>query len=309
MLASRTSHGSVCGWPCLPRQQPPVTQLLTRPIPASPRIPGVDVAQSHICRRKADSTTYPAAGDTRYKSKTSRLAPFANPHPSQSEPELPQRSMAFLPPTPLTLTGGCMCAAVRYTIKVPALEARPLIPDALLTPLNEKGETVPTCLPHIVLDHCRDCRRACGGIIQCWFVCQLPWVNFTLMARGSDSVKSYNCEEIARPAAATLQHTYLGHYESSANVQRCFCTQCGTTLTYHYSGDRNDWTLGPIVDIGVGTLDDEGIELARPERPMWWEYGTEWVKAIVEGGEMEWLIRHPMWRPSEIVGSKRGSGA
>jgi len=81
-------------------------------------------------------------------------------------------------------------------------------------------------------------------------------------------------------------------------------------LTYHFSGDRGEWKLGPIVDIAVGTFDDESIEAVKPERHLWWEHGIEWVKAMMEGGEMDWLIRHPDGRPSQVVDDrKRGSGA
>ena len=199
-----------------------------------------------------------------------------------------------------------MCAAVRYTIKVPALDARPLIRSALPTPVSHTGDTVPTRLPLIAVDHCSDCRHACGGLVQCWFICQLPWVEFELRTRGSESVKSYPCEEVVHPTAATIEEMYLGHYESAAHTQRCFCSRCGTPVTYHFSQDRSSsgWTLGPIVDIALGTLDDESIGHVRPERHLWWEHGTEWVKAMMEGGEMGWLIRHPSGRPSEEVKSK-----
>ena len=79
-------------------------------------------------------------------------------------------------------------------------------------------------------------------------------------------------------------------------------------MTYHFSGDRGNWTLGPIVDIAVGTFDDESIASLKPERHLWWEHGIDWVKAMMEGGDMDWLIRHPDGRPSQVVDRKRGSG-
>lgn len=212
--------------------------------------------------------------------------------------------MALLPLSPFTLTGGCLCSAIRYNIEIPPLEARPLIPNALPTPINDQGDTVPTRMPLIGLDHCSDCRRACGGLVQCWFICQLQWVEFKLQERGSDYVKTYTCAEVANPSPATVQETYLGHFESSKNTQRCFCGRCGTGVTYHYSEDRGaSWTLGPIVDIAVGTLDDESIKMVKPERHLWWEHGTEWVKTMMDGGDLAWMIRHPSGRPSQVVNS------
>lgn len=95
--------------------------------------------------------------------------------------------MAFLPPEPLSLTGGCFCKANRYTINIPALEARGLIVDALETPVGvkEDGEikTVPTRFPLIDLDHCDCCRRSSGTILQCWLICPSSRVTWDLLSR------------------------------------------------------------------------------------------------------------------------------
>jgi len=216
--------------------------------------------------------------------------------------------MAFLAPEPLKLNGGCLCSAIRYTIKVPHLDSRPLWPGALPTPIDKEGQTVETRLPLIDIDHCKSCRRACGGLIQCWFICPQSWVEFKLQPRTgfrqashAESINSadavpYACADIANPVPKTIDGTYLGHYLSSPNVHRCFCTRCGTGLTWSTSRDRGpEWKLGDIVDIAVGTLDQESIERVRPDRHGWFDHGTGWIKEMVTGGD-QGLIRHSTGR-------------
>lgn len=204
-----------------------------------------------------------------------------------------------------------MCSAIRYSISVPPLSSRPLVPRALPTPINPTGETVPTRLPFIDIDHCEDCRRACGGLLQCWFICPQSWISFVLLPRTNAQARpevntvgdavGYSCEVIANPSPEILETTYLGHYESSLDIHRCFCTRCGTGLTYSSSKDRGpSWTLGAIVDLAVGSMDRESIELVRPERHGWWNSGTGWIRDIVEG-KNGWLIRHPTGRVDQQV--------
>lgn len=102
--------------------------------------------------------------------------------------------MAFLPQELMTLTGGCFCKAIRYTVKMPALEDRPLVPEALPTPIgpsDDGGNTVPTRFPLVDLDHCDSCRRVSAAIIQCWLICPADWVEWSLTPRtGSRSEES-----------------------------------------------------------------------------------------------------------------------
>lgn len=214
--------------------------------------------------------------------------------------------MAFLPSKPLEFTGGCFCTAIRYTIKIPALAERPEAPGSLPTPTDKKGHTVPSCFPLIGFDHCQSCRRSCGAPIQSWVIVPHSWLSFKLQPRDAEragsyadpfiamEAKSYVTGEVASPSKEMLESTYLGMYESSPSVNRSFCSRCGTTLTYAYVGDRGQtWTLGPIMDIAAGTLDDEHFEQIRPERHGWWEDGTDWVKKSLREGDGGFLIRHP----------------
>jgi hypothetical protein len=240
--------------------------------------------------------------------------------------------MAFLSSQALKLTGGCFCNAIRYTIHVPDLSSRPLIPGALPTPTgrDKDGKTtqVETRFPLVGLDHCESCRRSCGGLVQCWCIVPVAWVQFRLRKvdvdaakGGTDDGASSNAEldnlptlEIVGKAALTssvlkLAETTLGIYNSSTDTYRTFCKRCGTSLTFCHDADRGpEWTLGPLVDVAVGTLDRECLEMEglRAERHGWWGDGVDWIKRMVWEGSKDvgggcGLIRHPTGRLSGKV--------
>lgn len=107
--------------------------------------------------------------------------------------------MAFLPQEPVTLTGGCSCKASRHVVKIPALEDRPLVPEALPTPIgpsDDGGNTVPTRFPLVDLDHCDSCRRISGAIIQCWLICPADWVEWSLTPRTGSGSGSEESSEV-----------------------------------------------------------------------------------------------------------------
>jgi len=214
--------------------------------------------------------------------------------------------MAYLPSKPVEFTGGCYCSAIRYTIKIPALDQRPEPPNSLPTPIDKRGHTVPTRFPLIGFDHCQSCRRACGAPVQLWMILPYSWAFFTLQPRDPDhtgsyaepfsptEAKGYATRDIVAPSKDVLATTYLGMYESSPNTHRSFCTQCGTPLLYAFVGDRGPaWTAEPVLDIAAGTLDQESFDQIKPERHDWWEDGTSWVKKVLREGDGGVLIRHP----------------
>lgn len=84
----------------------------------------------------------------------------------------------------------------------------------------------------------------------------------------------------------------LTQFRSSPMVTRTFCSQCGTNLTY-YRDRPGSAPFPPIVDITVGSLDAESIELIRPDRQCWWDEGVDWVKQLLRKGDGGFLIRHP----------------
>jgi len=214
--------------------------------------------------------------------------------------------MAFLPNKPQEFTGGCSCSAIRYTIKIPALDQRPEAPGALPTPIDKKGHTITTRFPLIGFDHCLSCRRACGAPVQLWIIVPNSWASFTLQRRDADRAGSYSdpfspteataytTSDFVQPSKEVLETTYLGVYESSPKTHRSFCTRCGTPLTYAFIGERPpSWNLGPVMDIAAGTMDQESFEQIKPDRHLWWEDGTDWVKKELREGDGRVLIQHP----------------
>lgn len=113
--------------------------------------------------------------------------------------------MAFLPPEPLVLHGGCFCKAIRYTINIPSLEHRPILPGAVETRVHPhlrshseprddgcEGETLSTKFPVVVMDHCQCCRAVSGGVVQCWIISPLDWVTWDLLPREPTQKPSYH---------------------------------------------------------------------------------------------------------------------
>ncbi|KAG4418364.1 hypothetical protein IFR04_008506 [Cadophora malorum] len=208
--------------------------------------------------------------------------------------------MPALPETAFQLKGGCFCSAIRYTISIPELEARPKIPN---DPKKEifPPKKVSERLPMITLDHCTSCRRIGGTIIESWFICPQAWVQFTLQNRCAtgnpastspdDSVKPTMMEYLM-PDRELQEKTYLTYFSSSEDVNRTFCGKCGTHLTYYCSDppaaippSRLHW--GPYFDVAGGTLDREFLEIEgyRPNRYGWAEDGISWVKRLLREGE------------------------
>jgi hypothetical protein len=221
--------------------------------------------------------------------------------------------MAFLPPNPLDLHGGCFCGAIRYTINVPALEDRPLVPNMLKTPIGS-DKMVDTRWPTIELDHCDSCRHAAGAIIQCWLICPAPWISWSLLKRSSnvgpaqsplpasrneqsEGREAFSAVDVSHPTGSKKQEaladTYLSSFSTSNTVHRAFCGRCGTNLTYYYEQEPSDERV-PRIDITVGSLDTSSLTATgvRPDRHGWWSDGVEWVQKLLFAGDTT-LIRHP----------------
>ena len=47
------------------------------------------------------------------------------------------------------------------------------------------------------------------------------------------------------------------------------------------------------MDIAAGTMDQESFEQIKPDRHLWWEDGTDWVKKELREGDGRVLIQHP----------------
>jgi hypothetical protein len=246
--------------------------------------------------------------------------------------------MAFLPKEATTLKGGCFCKAIRYTIDIPSIEDRQLVPDALPTTIShDPTSALSTLFPLVSLDHCESCRRASGGIVQCWAICPAEWIHWRFLLRdqdaetnsGQETVSNFkhdeNIEEkphislstldavtprtpkkgaiktdTSNPSLSPTAQTFITHVNSSPDAYRSFCARCGTNLTFFY--DRPESSLmPPIVDITVGSLDSESLEKIRPDRHGWWDDGTEWIKKLLREGDGGVLIRHPTGRLNSAV--------
>ncbi|KIV87429.1 hypothetical protein PV11_02974 [Exophiala sideris] len=199
--------------------------------------------------------------------------------------------MAFLPKEALTLTGGCYCKAILYTIKVPAWDHRPAVPNALETPISTT-ESVETRVPVVGIDHCNTCRQVAGAIVQCWLICPAGWVEWDVlpMDPGAEHLHLSTIDAIGPLRDEAAPSTYVTRFNASDKATRTFCSRCGTTLTY-ISHKRIGTPLA-TVDITVGSLDAESLKLTKPDRHNWWDYGVEWVQALFTKGDGGFLIKH-----------------
>lgn len=202
--------------------------------------------------------------------------------------------MAFLPKERLTLTGGCFCGACRYTIFVPAYDERPLHPTAKSTPISAT-DSVPTRIPVIDIDHCNNCRRVSGAIFQVWFICPATWVNWDLQTLAGETITLSSADATGPEAKDHPLH--LKRFQATDRATRSFCGKCGTNLSY-FSHKR----YGPeaVIDIGVGSMDQDSLKLAKPDRHGWWEFGTGWIQDLVTKGN-KWLVKHHTGDMSQVV--------
>jgi hypothetical protein len=209
--------------------------------------------------------------------------------------------MASLPKTGFTLKGGCFCSAIRYTIKVPELSARPIIPMEKDEPIGTQDE-VTARLPSIDLDHCNSCRRISGSVLEFWLVLPQSWVRFSLLHKDPPSSGDAHAEpptlDVLTGKSELLQSTFLSSFSSSKGVNRNFCGRCGTNLTFHYTATGGlggmskaakekgmEWE--PHMDLTLGSLDQEFLEIEgmRPTEVAFPEDGIGWVKRWLKEGE------------------------
>jgi hypothetical protein len=88
--------------------------------------------------------------------------------------------------------------------------------------------------------HCVSCRRSAGAESVAWAVNDADAFSFT---RGQPRT-----------------------FHSSAGVQRTFCSDCGSTLTYRKATN--------LIDVTLGTLDDP--ELLQPTKETWCQDRVSW---------------------------------
>ncbi|KAL3423683.1 Mss4-like protein [Phlyctema vagabunda] len=216
----------------------------------------------------------------------------------------------MLPETPQTLTGGCFCRAIRYTVSIPALEERPECPSHLArNPFGPQSASTDR-LPLVSFDHCHSCRHMNGSLFMNWLITPQSWISFTLLTRpkekdDADATQEEQEEpeethiqpavlEVLRPGPGSQPldaRTHLRYFASSPDARRSFCGRCGTAVAFYYSGSDNgladQYAWGPYCDLNLGTLDDEVLERdgLRPSRNVHYAEAVSWVRQILDVAE------------------------
>lgn len=215
--------------------------------------------------------------------------------------------MSSLPETPFTLHGGCNCKALRYTLPVPELSARPIVFPAAAS--AGQGDIR---LPMFNVDHCDDCRRATGSLTTFWMVVPRAEISFQCVLRDSEEEHvTLSGEELLFPTTESKK-TFIVHYNSShndtfgADCIRSFCGRCGTTISVGYSPWK--FPIAASCSIQMGTLDREDLEKegVRLQRHFFCEDGVKWVVKMISEGDKDLkatgpLPKHPSWNLGEIM--------
>lgn len=92
--------------------------------------------------------------------------------------------------------------------------------------------------------HCQTCRRVSGAPVVAWLT--------------------------VAPQALTIVTGEPARYASSPNVERQFCSQCGTQLTYARTDEPG------YIDVATATLDDP--DAFPPTHHSWLSHDVAWIK-------------------------------
>jgi hypothetical protein len=217
------------------------------------------------------------------------------------------------PEESFTLHGGCACYAIRYRINVPTLRQRPVSPYAKSPQANE--EPIHR-LPFSCIDHCNDCRKNTGSLVNYWLAQPPEWIEWSCDITDVPSRKPsapvigithtdseareanensrawFSTHDVLQTEAA-LHHNrapfpFLALWNSSVGRTRSFCSRCGTTLTY--LAHTNVPPEFNTIEIQIGTLDRDDLEKfgkegggLKPEKQLWGRVGLGWVKEMTMG--------------------------
>lgn len=203
--------------------------------------------------------------------------------------------MPQIPKEAFTLTGGCYCAAIRYTISVPELSARPQHESDYDETIGG-SDNANNHLPRTEIDHCSMCRRIQGSIVVVWIMALRSWVEFSLLPKAPGQASSQSQEKRLQPAVMdvltgspeVLEKTFVSKFSSSEDVDRIFCSRCGTNLTFrHNKPEKETPESKQSIDLTFGSLDPEFLEweCLRPTQTAYEEFGIGWVRRLLKGGE------------------------
>ena len=207
--------------------------------------------------------------------------------------------MSALPEKAFTVTGGCYCQAIRYTISVPELSARPKHESDYGATIGEHKATN-NYLPRVEIDHCSMCRRIQGSVAVVWIMALRSWVTFSLSPRTSDQTTAESKEQRLQPPTMdvlngtpeVLEKSFVSKFSSSEDVDRVFCSKCGTHLTFrHNKPEESTPESKQSIDLTFGSLDPEFLEweCLKPTDTAYEEFGIGWVRRWLKGGEMTLL--------------------
>ena len=206
--------------------------------------------------------------------------------------------MPSLPDQPFTLTGGCYCQAIRYTISVPELSARPRMPEPLEVD-KSIGDHDPksACYPQVETDHCSMCRRIHGSVVVVWFMLLRSWLQLSLLPKGAttsssiqndkDSRLQLDTTEVLKGVPDVVNTTFVTMFSSSKDAHRIFCSRCGTHITLWHDSPDDTPESEQKVDIAFGSLDPEFLEweALKPVVNGWEVSGIGWVRRWLRDGE------------------------
>jgi hypothetical protein len=201
-----------------------------------------------------------------------------------------------VPKHPFSLNGGCNCGSIRYRLKAPQFEERPLSVYCDEHAISEQRR-----FPLVLIDHCNDCRRATGCLTPIWIATIVSHIEFCIKGDEEqiwiDGIEILNNEDIG-----TAKNLPLKWYQSSENKFRGFCENCGTSLCYRRTGLKESWP--DMVDILLGTVDRVDLEKdwLKPEAELWWDMGIPWIQDLTRQGTIkENMPRHPLWKMNHHV--------
>lgn len=211
--------------------------------------------------------------------------------------------MPQLPKEAFNLTGGCYCKAIRYTVAVPEASARPLHKSSDSEVIGGP-ENANNFLPRTEIDHCSMCRRIQGSVVLVWIMTPRSWVKFSLLPKPPSEHTSSDSEaerlqppvmDVLNGIPEIVNKTFVSKFSSSEDVDRIFCSRCGTNLTFrHNKPEKETPELEQSVDLTFGSLDPEFSEWdsLRPTESAYDEFGIGWVRRLFKGGEKALMAAH-----------------
>ena len=91
-----------------------------------------------------------------------------------------------MPKSAFTVSGGCNCRAVRYTISIPDSDFRVVVTTTAPFEPPSELDSIQLTLPFAAIDYCNDCRSATGAIMPMWLCVPASMITATCLRVTSD---------------------------------------------------------------------------------------------------------------------------